>query len=129
DKAFLSVAVANKEPNRNDFEAGIDNIPKSEQLLDFELGYALKTSQSDFSATLYYMHYNNQLILSGKINDVGAYTRENVKSSFRRGIELTAAHKFNDWLRLNANTTLSQNKINSFVEYIDDYDEGGQVEL
>jgi iron complex outermembrane receptor protein len=129
EKAYFSVAVANKEPNRNDFEAGVDKAPKPEQLLDFELGYAYLTSQTELSANLYYMHYNNQLILSGKINDVGAYTRENVKNSFRRGIELSAKHKFNDWLHVNANTTLSQNKINSFVEYIDDYDEGGQLEV
>lgn len=129
DKAYFSVAIANKEPNRNDFEAGIANVPKAEQLLDFELGYSFNTTKSEFSANLYYMHYNNQLILSGKINDVGAYTRENVKSSFRRGIELSARHKFNDWLHLNTNATLSQNKINSFVEYIDDYEEGGQIEI
>ncbi|MCA6446377.1 MAG: TonB-dependent receptor plug domain-containing protein, partial [Chitinophagaceae bacterium] len=36
--AFLSYAVANKEPNRDDFQAGANNQPTYENLQDVELG-------------------------------------------------------------------------------------------
>ena len=36
------------------------------------------------------MSYSSQLILTGEINDVGEYTRQNVADSYREGIELEA---------------------------------------
>lgn len=78
--------------------------------------------------TGYYMKYNNQLILSGKINDVGAYVRTNVKDSYRAGIELTGSARFTDWITLDANATFSKNKIRNITQFSDDYDYGGQIE-
>ena len=54
------------------------------------LKQALKKEQQSFyaGATLYYMLYKDQLVLTGMINDVGAYTRTNVPESYRTGIEL-----------------------------------------
>lgn len=72
------------------------------------------------------MHYHNQLVLTGKINDVGAYTRTNIPTSYRAGIELQGKAKITHWVSVAANLTLSQNKIKDFTEYIDDYDNGGQ---
>jgi iron complex outermembrane receptor protein len=42
------------------------------------LGTEKRSNKYTFAATAYYMLYKNQLVLTGKINDVGAYTRENV---------------------------------------------------
>jgi iron complex outermembrane receptor protein len=75
------------------------------------------------------MDYKNQLVLTGKINDVGSYTRTNVPLSYRAGIELEMAWKINKQFSSNANFTWSQNKIKSFTEYYDDYDNGGQVTI
>jgi iron complex outermembrane receptor protein len=72
------------------------------------------------------MYYRNQLILSGKINDVGAYTRLNVPESYRTGIELSASVNVTKKIQWSGNLTLSENKILSFTEYVDDYDWGGQ---
>jgi iron complex outermembrane receptor protein len=72
------------------------------------------------------MKYNNQLVLTGAINDVGAYTRTNIPNSYRAGIELQAAASLKSWLNINGNLSLSKNKIKSFTEYIDDYDNGNQ---
>ena len=44
------------------------------------------------AATLYYMLYKDQLVLTGKINDVGAYTRTNIPKSYRAGIELQGGY-------------------------------------
>lgn len=128
-RAYFSFAMAGKEPNRNDFEAGIVEVPKPERLYDYELGYQYFSKSSSFSANLYYMFYRDQLILTGKINDVGAYTRSNVDESYRAGIELEAKHRFSKKFSAFANATLSQNKIKAFTEYIDDYDNGGQQEV
>jgi iron complex outermembrane receptor protein len=126
-KAYGSFAIANKEPNRDDFEASPAALPKHESLYDAELGYQYRSSIWEAGANLYYMNYRNQLILTGRINDVGTYTRSNVDKSYRAGIELTAGVRPAAWLQLNANATLSQNKILDFDEYIDNYDEGGQL--
>jgi iron complex outermembrane receptor protein len=73
------------------------------------------------------MFYKDQLVLTGKINDVGAYTRTNIPKSYRAGIELTGALQFNQWISWSGNLTLSENKIKNFTEYVDDYDNGGQL--
>jgi iron complex outermembrane receptor protein len=72
------------------------------------------------------MKYKDQLVLTGKINDVGAYTRENIPNSYRTGLELEGGYKFNRYLNAAANLALSNNKVSDFTEYIDDYDNGGQ---
>ena len=128
-QTFASIAIGNKEPNRNDFEAGLNNQPKAEQLQDVELGFEKKTSTYHFGVTAYYMSYKNQLVLTGKINDVGAYTRTNVDKSYRVGIELQAGIKINNWSSFSTNISFSKNKINSFSEFVDNYDLGGQSEI
>lgn len=123
---YFSYALAGKEPNREDFEAGQTFQPKAETLHDFELGTEKKTNNYHFAATAYYMLYKNQLVLTGQINDVGAYTRFNVNNSYRLGIELQAGYTFSEYLNIAGNITLSKNKIKYFIEYVDDYDNGGQ---
>lgn len=126
---YLSFAVANKEPNRNDFEAGIISSPKHETLNDWELGIEKRGKNFTSGATLYYMNYKNQLVLTGQINDVGAYTRTNIPSSYRMGIELQANAKLTTWFNFSGNLTLSENKIKSFTEFIDNYDNGLQNKI
>lgn len=125
-QAYLSYSVGAKEPNRDDFEAGINQQPLAEILHDAEIGIDKNTTQYSYGITGYYMYYHNQLVLTGKINDVGAYTRTNTPSSYRLGVELQGKLKITDWLNANANFTLSKNKIKNFIEYDDDYDNGGQ---
>ncbi len=119
---YASYAVANKEPNRDDFEAGKAAQPKAEMLQDLEAGIERKERTYNWSATLYYMQYKNQLVLTGRINDVGAYTRANVPNSYRAGIELQAGVFLASWLNASAGATFSRNKIKVFTEYLDDYD-------
>lgn len=128
DKLFVSSAVAQKEPNRDDFEVA-GAAPKPEFLIDTELGYARNKSRYGFEINTFYMHYLNQLILTGKINDVGAYTRTNVPVSYRAGIELQGSVKFLKVLTLSANAAFSMNKIKNFTEFIDNYDLGTQEEI
>ena len=126
NSVFASYAIANKEPNRDDFEASTTEIPKHETLNDLELGFERNTKRLKLAVTAYYMHYRNQLVLTGKINDVGAYTRTNIPVSYRTGIEIESNFIISDKLQFNNNIALSRNKVRQFTEYYDDYDAGGQ---
>lgn len=128
-RAFASYAIGNKEPNRDDFEAGVKLQPKAESLHDFEVGFEKTGSLISWGVTGYYMLYKNQLILTGQINDVGAYTRANVPNSFRMGAELQATANFASWINIIGNIAFSKNKIKNSTEFIDDYDNGGQVKI
>lgn len=125
--AYASFAVSNKEPNRDDFEAGAKQQPVHESLRDLEIGVENRKSSFAWGATFYYMYYKNQLVLTGQVNDVGAYTRTNIPISYRAGIELTTTWKPINWFDLSGNITLSKNKIKNSVVYYDDYDNGGQI--
>ncbi|MGN6602537.1 MAG: TonB-dependent receptor [Ginsengibacter sp.] len=125
-QTYLSFSVAAKEPNRDDFEAGVNQIPKPEILYDVELAVEKKGEPINYGATFYYMYYHNQLVQTGKINDVGSYTRTNAPESYRAGIELQGSAVVTKWFNLFANLALSQNKIKDFTEYIDDYDNNSQ---
>ena len=125
-QAYVSFSVAGKEPNRDDFEAGIGQVPKPELLYDLELGLEKKDELINYGATFYYMFYHNQLINTGKINDVGAYTRTNAPKSYRAGIELQADTKPAKWINVFGNISFSKNKIKEFTEFVDNYDEGTQ---
>jgi iron complex outermembrane receptor protein len=118
---------AQKEPNRDDVEASKLNIPSPENLIDAELEYEYKPFDNFvFNTNLYYMNYKNQLVLTGKINDVGAYTRSNVDKSYRMGVELQMAYKYKNTLTVKGNLALSENRILDFNNYVDDYDNGVQ---
>ncbi len=125
-KTYISYGMANKEPNRDDFEAGAAQQPRPEQLHDIEAGVERSGKKYNWGATLYYMRYKDQLVLTGRINDVGAYARTNIPESYRAGIELQGAASIRSWLSVSGNLTFSRNKVLNMEEYIDDYDNGGQ---
>ena len=126
---YTSIAVANKEPNRDDFEASATEQPRRERLVDLETGLEFKRSKYAINANVYYMNYKDQLVLTGKINDVGAYTRTNVPKSYRAGLEIQVKYAFNKKYNTSYSITFSQNKIEAFTEYIDDYDQFTQVPI
>ena len=75
------------------------------------------------------MNYKNQLVLTGQINDVGAYTRTNIDESFRRGLELEGSLNLGNKIKWSGNITLSQNKITNYTAYIDNWDNGEQIKV
>lgn len=124
---YASFAVGNKEPNRDDYvNSEFEGYPEHETLHDYEAGYKIQTKNSSFKANLYYMQYYNQLVPTGKINNVGANIRVNVENSFRRGLELEGKIKISRYLFWIGNLSLSENKIDYFSEYIDNWDTGTQ---
>ncbi|WP_372950588.1 TonB-dependent receptor [Mariniphaga sp.] len=121
---YLSFATANREPNRS---AYIDNRleaepPVYETLYDWEMGYEFKSPRFSGNLNFYLMNYNDQLVLTGEINDVGNPIMTNVEKSFRRGVELQSVVLITHNLQWLANATFSQNKIENFTEYVDNWD-------
>jgi iron complex outermembrane receptor protein len=128
DNVYASFSVANKEPGRDDYvnvETG--TLPKSEQLNNLEAGYRFKNTNLSAGVNVYGMWYKDQLVVTGKINDVGEYYRQNVDDSYRAGVEFDVAYVINPKFSILANAALSKNKIKNFSEFIDDYDNGGQI--
>ncbi|HLV40681.1 MAG TPA: TonB-dependent receptor [Brumimicrobium sp.] len=120
---YASYAIANREPVRKDFrEKTAGNRPSHEVLYNLEAGYRFTHKKAFLNANVYHMMYDNQLVLTGEINDVGGYTRTNVKESYRLGLELEGGYQVFKKLGVTANLGLSQNKIKNFVEYVDSYD-------
>jgi iron complex outermembrane receptor protein len=122
--------VGNREPNRDDYtQSTPDSRPKPERLYDWEAGIKSAQANWNLSAGFFYMGYRNQLALDGRINDVGAYTRTNVPRSYRAGIELEANANVFPGLVLTGNAAFSKNRVKTFVEYLDNWDTGGQNTL
>lgn len=109
---YFSCAVANREPNRNDYESG---NPKPEKLNDFELGWRYVSQNFQLNTNAYYMGYRDQLVLTGELNDVGAPLRSNVGDSYRAGLELDANFLLGSKFELQPNIALSTNKNIDFV--------------
>lgn len=127
---YASASVGNREPVRDDFtQSTPQSRPKAERMIDFEAGYKWSKGKLKTSANAYLMAYENQLVLTGSVNDVGAYIRSNVDRSYRAGVELELAYKISSSFDLNGNIAFSQNKIIAFTEFLDDYDTFGQVAI
>jgi iron complex outermembrane receptor protein len=125
---YFFAGIGQKEPVRDDYVNSIPSKrPEPEYMTDFETGGSYNSRSFSVTANLFYMNYRDQLILNGKINDVGEYVRENVKDSYRAGIEMEAAYIFSNTINIKAGVSLSKNRIKSYNEYVDDYDGGPQL--
>lgn len=111
-KIFLSAAIAQREPNRDDLFANPET--KAEKLYDFEAGIEKTFGNFSFTTNLYYMNYVNQLVLNGQINNVGEFIRVNSGKSYRMGIEVGALAKLSEKWNVSGNFTLSKNENKDF---------------
>ncbi|GHT41189.1 TonB-dependent receptor [Bacteroidia bacterium] len=119
NKVFGSFAVAHREPNRNNYtDAAINEVPTAERLRDYELGYKFNNRIFSAGANLYYMQYKDQLVLTGKVNEIGEPLTSNVPDSYRMGVELLLGVQITNTLKWDGNLTLSQNKIKNYTEYV-----------
>ncbi|WP_026461638.1 TonB-dependent receptor [Adhaeribacter aquaticus] len=135
---YASYAVGNREPVRSDFvdRKGADS-PKAETLYNLEAGYRLnrnattlfgQSGRYSIETNYFFMDYNNQLVLTGQLNNVGSPLRTNIKSSYRSGVELAGLINLNEFLEVSSNLTLSRNKIRNYNETLYVYDQDYNVE-
>ncbi len=109
---YFSYARANREPNRTDYEGG---SVKPEKLNDFELGWRFASDKVKFNTNIYYMAYKDQLILTGKLDDVGSPIRANSEKSYRLGLEVDATIALSNQFFIRPNFTLSSNMNNDLA--------------
>lgn len=84
---------------------------RAEAMLDIELGYQHTAHRWSASANGYAMLYKDQLTPMGQLNSGGYALMENVDKSYRLGVELMGGCRLTKWMQLDANLTLSSNKI------------------
>jgi len=113
NRVYFSAAKAFREPTRSDYENNF-NI-KPEELIDFELGWSLSSNNIILNTNLYYMNYENQLVLTGALDDVGSPIRENSGKSYRAGVEIESGFKVSEKINLTGNISLSENKNIDYV--------------
>lgn len=123
---FGSIAIAHREPTRADIKEVVKaqnalNTIKAEKLTDYELGYSFDNKILMASVNVYFMNYNDQLVPTGKLNEVGYKLMSNVDKSYRLGVEFTAGYRANSWLQMDATTTLSRNRIEDYTIWYDTY--------
>ena len=128
NRLYASAAVGQREPLRTDLKDGIKgetlNPIQPERMIDYELGYRYSVENgTHLGANFYFMDYHNQMVQTGKLNNVGYKLMENVKESYRAGLELEAAVPlWENKIRVDANATFSRNKIQNYTAWFDQYD-------
>ena len=127
-RAYASVALSHREPERNNFtDNGKYPAPRAERLYDFEAGYQFEGAKARAGVNLYYMRYRDQLVQTGELSDIGEPLTTNIPDSYRIGAEFTAGWNPFSWLALEANAALSRNRLLDFDEYVEDWDNGVTV--
>lgn len=112
--AYISYAIAHKEPTRNDFEDMMSETetvdPKAERLNDLEIGYKYESSVLSAGVNFYYMDYDNQFVLTGAQDSNGEMVARNIKDSYRMGVELTMGLRPFKGFNWDLNATFSKNR-------------------
>ena len=114
---YVSYARANREPNRTDYESNPDIQP--ERLNDIEFGWRLRNKKMSLNLNSYFMLYDEQLILTGEIDDVGNPKRTNSGSSYRIGLEIENRINISELFSFETNLTLSSNKNKNIFSMVD----------
>lgn len=120
--AYASYSVGHREPNRNNYTESPTEQPSSETLYDIEAGYSFSSRILSVGANFYRMDYDDQLIRTGRISEIGEALTSNIDDSYRMGIEFTLDIQPLSWLKWSGNTTFSTNKIKNFKEHVSCYD-------
>jgi iron complex outermembrane receptor protein len=129
-KLYASLGISQREPDRSNFtDADPGIVPGPEKLFDYEAGYQFQSPGFTLKGNLYYMDYIDQLILTGKINDVGSTILTNVPKSYRTGIEVEAAVRIMEKMNWYGNITLSRNIIPVYTDFTDNWDTSVQDNL
>ncbi len=125
-KVYASVSLGNREPGRSDIKENIKGTVspiKPESMLDTEIGYSLRSRDFSASVNVYLMEYWDMLLETGRLSSSGYAIKENVDRAWRRGVEFAGAWNGLGWLGLDANLTLSSNRIKDYTSYVAVVDE------
>jgi iron complex outermembrane receptor protein len=126
---YASYGQNTREPARNDMFAGFDNVDTSnvdfigpldrvrpETVHDFEAGAKYRSAMVDLEANVYSMDFRNEIAPIGELSYLGSPLRQNVKSSYRRGIEGDVTVRATSRLTLGGNVAASTNRIREYTD-------------
>jgi iron complex outermembrane receptor protein len=111
---YYGIGRSHREPTRTDYFVGEDDflgyntIPDyygidddyvyttliPETVLDQELGFRYNNGSLKINTNLYYMNFENEIVLNGDYGPNGILLHQNVDKSFRSGIELEGSYKW-----------------------------------
>jgi iron complex outermembrane receptor protein len=137
---YASAGISHSEPTDDDyFDAkDPDAVPnfehisleqstnpniKNESVTDFELGMRYDYSEllrADIN--FYAMLFNNEIIANGSVDDEGNPIHVNADNSLRSGIEIALSGEWHN-LFYALNHAYSYNRLSSYTEYVDEFDE------
>lgn len=118
-RTYFVAGINSREPVRFDIMSAYANNDtiRPETMLDLELGYQIAHNRWAFNANLYAMLYKDQMTPNGDVL-TGYALMENVEKSYRLGVELEGGYKVADWFRMDANLTLSMNKVLDLTYFV-----------
>jgi iron complex outermembrane receptor protein len=116
NKYYLSYARAQREPTRADYASG---SPNPEKLDDFELGWRGQINNLSLNLNVFYMLYDNQLVLTGERDINGYEIRSNIGKSYRLGLEVDSKMFINSNINIESNISFSENKNNNLFFIFD----------
>lgn len=129
-QVYASFGVAQREPNRNDYVNNPSTErPEAERLYNTEIGLRRTRGRFNYAANFYHMYYRDQLVLTGRLNDVGEYVRANVPESYRLGLELQGGADLGKGFTLGGNLTLSRNRVVGYTEFVDEFNDDFSIYL
>ncbi|MES2731497.1 MAG: TonB-dependent receptor [Bacteroidota bacterium] len=121
--AYYSIGKTGREPTRNDLFNGSDDLPADslglpvyvnlspESVVDQELGVKWQFSRGHLFANVYYMGFDNEIVLNGKFGPNGLPLHSHVASSSRGGLEIDFQYDLSGGWRLVNNASFSRNRI------------------
>ncbi len=120
---YFSIGKTSREPTRNDMFAGNDDLPLDssagkpiinkdpESVIDQELGIKIKCSRFAMQLNGYYMNFRNEIVLNGQIGPNGLLLTNNVKRSYRTGVEFSASYQLGKSFTLSNNSSFNHSAI------------------
>lgn len=111
---YTSYAIANREPSRTDYLEN-DERPRPERMGNLEAGWRKTTNRYNLAVNYYLMHYKDQLVLTGALDNVGNPIRANVGKSYRTGIEASGNFRLSRKVDWSVNGTWSRNRNLDYV--------------
>lgn len=125
---YYSLGYTGREPTRNDMFGGNDDLlsdnlgnailsnTNPEFVLNHELGFRLQKEKLNFNTNLYYMDFQNEIVLDGKFGPNGLALTNNVEQSFRTGLELSLAYMVTKQFSLVNNSSFNYSRIKEQTE-------------
>ena len=120
---YAVATQVHREPTRSDMFGGEENFinlvtTQAESVIDYEFGYNITLDKFVGNINLYYMDFDNELILNGAYGTNGLPIRQSAANSYRTGVEVSWTYTPVKNLVLRNTTSYSINRIETDYEIL-----------